>query len=134
MQAGGCQCGNVRYECADAPVRILVCHCAECRKQSASAFGITYVVPATSFRLTAGTPGTWSRQADSGNRIDCAFCPVCGSRVWHRSSATPDFVNVKAGSLDAPIDLSEATHLWTSRKLPGVVIPEHARQFARQPA
>jgi len=39
---------------------------------------------------------------------------------------------VKAGSLDEPVDISNAVHIWTSRKLPSVVIPEDARQFAEE--
>jgi hypothetical protein len=38
-------------------------------------------------------------------------------------------VSIEGGSLDRPPDLSPAVHVWTSRKLPGVVIPEDAAQF-----
>ena len=133
MQKGGCQCGNVRYECAERPERIYVCHCEECRKQSASAFGITFFVPRATFRVTRGKASVWTRTADSGRTITCMFCPECGSRLWHESSGTPDTINIKAGSLDIPVDISGAVHLWTTRKLPGVTIPEGARQFPRQP-
>ena len=34
---GGCQCGAVRYEIAQEPLAVYVCHCRECQKQSASA-------------------------------------------------------------------------------------------------
>jgi len=40
----------------------------------------------------------------------------------------------KGGSLDEPIDVSAAAHIWTTRKLQGVIIPEHAEQHAREPA
>jgi len=133
MRQGGCQCGGVRYECADTPLKLIVCHCAECRKQSASAFGMTYQVPKTAFRLTRGAPRFWTRASQHGATIVCAFCPECGSRVWHASSRTPDCINVKAGSLDEPMDISGAMHIWTDRCLPGVVIPPGALQFAQQP-
>ena len=42
-------------------------------------------------------------------------------------------VSIKGGSLDRPVDLTRATHIWVSRKLPGVVIPEGAPQFAEEP-
>jgi len=133
MREGGCQCGSLRYECAEQPLKVYVCHCKECRKQSASAFGITYFVPRTSFRLTRGTPRFWTRDTDSGRKLECAFCPACGSRLWHASSGTPDVINVKAGSLDELVDISSATHIWTSRKVSGVVIPDGARQFPEEP-
>ena len=42
-------------------------------------------------------------------------------------------IHVKGGSLDQPIDLTSAVHLWTSRKLPGVVVPPGAQQYPEEP-
>jgi len=42
---GGCQCGAIRYELSGEGLELYVCHCKECRKQSASAFGISVIVP-----------------------------------------------------------------------------------------
>lgn len=134
MIHGGCQCGSVRYEIdADLPTTIFVCHCRECQKQSASAFGMSVPVPATAFRLVSGTLHRWERQADSGATVTCAFCPTCGSRIWHRSSQAPDALRIRGGSLDIPPDISTAVHIWTERKLGGTVIPDGTTQHARQP-
>jgi hypothetical protein len=130
---GGCQCGAVRYEISEAPLAVYVCHCRECRKQSASAFGISVEVRRAAFRVVGGSPKTWSRPTDSGRTLDCRFCPNCGSRLWHEAAAGAETITVKGGSLDAPVDLSTAIHIWTSRRLPGVTIPEGAPQFAREP-
>ena len=130
---GGCQCGAVRYELWDAPETVYFCHCTECRKQSASAFGISVIMRASAFKLTAGQPRVWQRDTDSGNRLDCWFCPDCGTRVWHVSSASPAFRSVKGGSLDAAPDMSGAAHIFTDSKLPGVVIPEGALSFPGEP-
>ena len=133
MRSGGCQCGGVRYESEGEALELYICHCRECRKQSASAFGISLLVPRVGFRVTRGEPRLWSRATDSGGRIDCAFCPTCGSRLWHRRGRTPDTLSLKAGSLDEPVDLGAAVHIWTTRRLPGVAIPEGARQFPEEP-
>jgi hypothetical protein len=130
MLRGGCQCGDVRYESAGEPLALYICHCRECRKQSASAFGISLSMPKAGLRLVRGTPQFWTRPADSGRRVTCAFCPTCGSRLWHEQ---PESLSIKAGSLDEPIDLTRAIHIWTSRKLPGVIIPDDAKQFAEEP-
>ena len=132
MRTGGCQCGEVRYESEGESPALYVCHCRECRSQSSSAFGISFIVPRQGLRLTKGTPKFWSRPADSGGRVDCAFCPNCGSRLWHEAEGEPT-VSIKGGSLDDPPDLSTAFHIWTSRKLPGVVIPDGAEQFPEEP-
>jgi hypothetical protein len=134
---GGCQCGAVRYEVSAAPSTIYVCHCGECRKQSASAFGVSVFVPRAAFRIVSGSAKLWERAKKSGGTLACAFCAECGSRLWDDPSgaaATGRFLCLKGGALDAPVDLGAAVHIWTSRKLPGVVVPEGARQFAMDPA
>jgi len=129
---GGCQCGAVRYAITGPPTNLYICHCRECRKQSASAFGISLFVRREDFRLTQGKTKRWSRPADSGRMLHCAFCPDCGSRLWHEAAGEHDTISVKGGSLDQTLDLGEAIHVWTSRKLPGVLIPEHAAQFPQE--
>jgi hypothetical protein len=133
LLTGGCQCGAVRYEIAGAPLATYVCHCRECRKQSASAFGISLIVRRSDFQLTQGSPRLWSRGTDSGRTLHCAFCPDCGSRLFHEGAPERETISVKGGSLDQPLDLTQAIHIWTTRKLPGVVIPEHASQFPKEP-
>lgn len=131
--AGGCQCGSVRYEVTGEPVTLYVCHCRECQKQSASAFGISVIVRRSDFRVTQGEVKVWPRATDRGGRLACAFCPVCGSRLWHEPVEATGTISIKGGSLDEPPDLRPASHIWTSRKLPGVIVPETATQFAGEP-
>lgn len=130
---GRCQCGALGYECDDAPSRLYICHCTECRRQSASAFGMSLEVLRAGFRLTKGVPRFWTRQADSGGMVRCGFCPDCGSRIWHESGPETERLAVKAGSLDEPVDASTAIHIWTVSKLDGIVIPKNAAQFPREP-
>ncbi|WP_119389110.1 GFA family protein [Taklimakanibacter lacteus] len=132
-RTGGCQCGAVRYECAGEPFALFICHCTECRKQSASAFGMSLPAPREGFRITKGEPKFWSRRGDSGLQINGAFCPHCGSRLWDEPQDAPDIVVLKGGSLDQPIDMAKAIHIWTSRKLPGMIIPPDAAQFPEEP-
>jgi hypothetical protein len=130
---GGCQCGAVRYAIDAAPLALYICHCRECRKQSASAFGMSLEVPLTGLRVTQGEPTSWSRDTDSGNRLRGFFCPRCGSRLWHQQEPPTATVTIKAGSLDAPVDATGAVHIWTSRKLPGITIPADTRTFKEEP-
>jgi hypothetical protein len=133
MRTGGCQCGAVRYECAGEPMALYICHCRECQHQSASAFGMSLSMPAGTMRATQGMPKFWARLANSGRQVRCAFCPDCGSRLWHEP-VDGDYLTIKAGSLDQPVDVSQAIHIWTSRKLPGVIIPTRAQRFPEEPA
>jgi len=132
-RTGGCQCGRVRYELTGPLLGLYVCHCGECRKQSASAFGISAFFRSADLRLLGGTPSRWSRPTKSGWTIVSFFCPDCGSRLWDGDKDREDEVCIKGGSLDEPLDLGGAVHIWTSRVLPGVIIPEHARRWPQDP-
>ena len=129
---GRCQCGAAAYSISAEPSAIYVCHCRECQKQSASAFGISVSVTKAHFHLERGDVRTWSRRTESGRTLDCKFCAACGSRLWHEGPDR-DELSVKGGSLDRPVDLGSAIHIWVSRKLPGVLIPEGATRFAEEP-
>jgi hypothetical protein len=100
MRTGRCQCSEVCYESMEESISLYVCHCRECQKQSASAFGITLEVPRKGFRVTQGTPTYWSRATDSGRELKCVFCPTCGSRLWHEAESTSETLSIKGSSLD----------------------------------
>lgn len=132
MQTGRCQCGEIRYQSHAEPLALYICHCRECQKQSASAFGISVDVPRTGFKITQGVPQYWSRITARGGNLRCAFCSTCGTRLWHESDPLSERLSIKGGSLDEPIDVSKAIHVWVSRKLPGIIIPEDAKQFPEE--
>ena len=133
MRVGGCQCGGVRYAVQAETGRLYVCHCTECRRQSGSAFGLSLEVFRSGFALTRGQTKSWTRGADSGGKVVCHFCPDCGTRIWHAHGPASETLTVKAGTLDEPVDLSDAIHIWTDRRLPGVMIPEGVRRFPGEP-
>lgn len=130
---GGCQCGQVRYRIARAPVAVYCCHCRECQKQSASAFGMSIPVRIADISFT-GRRESWERGTDLGTRTRCHFCRECGSRVYHQSIATPDRATIKAGSLDDPSWLRPSAHIRVSRKQPWVILDPLVPAHATQPA
>jgi hypothetical protein len=121
--AGGCQCGALRYALSAEPQAIYVCHCTECQRQSASAFGMSMPVSETGLTLTSGTPKEWRRTAASGHVVTAFFCPECGSRIFTRSTRLPGTVFLKCGTLDDTRRLRPVVHFWTSSAQPWVPIP-----------
>jgi hypothetical protein len=113
---GGCQCGRVRYRVTGRPLTFYACHCTECRKQSASAFGLSLWVKRPDFALRSGEPKFWERPADSGDTTVCAFCPDCGTRLYHFGRRDPDILSLKAGALDDTAGLVPVGHIWTRSK------------------
>ena len=117
---GGCQCGKVRYRVTGAPLTLYACHCTECQKQSASAFGLSLWVKRSDLEILSGEPKYWERSADSGNTTLCAFCPECGSRLFHAPSDDPEIYSLKGGSLDDISSLAPVGHIWVRSKQPWV--------------
>lgn len=126
-RSGGCQCGYLRYEVTKRPVGLAVCHCTECQRQSGSAFGLSLGIPEGAFRLTSVTLKTFAVVCDSGRRKTCAFCPECGTRIYHQ---TVNGMSLKAGTLDDTSWLRPDAHYWTMRKHPWVTIAEGVRKFS----
>lgn len=104
VREGGCLCGRIRYAVSGPPVRTGLCHCADCRKTSGSAFVAFAVWPRSAFETTGG-------QREHAGR---AFCPDCGGRVY---SLRADEAELMLGSLDdAPYDLPPAREGWCIRR------------------
>lgn len=128
---GGCQCGAVRYVLRGAR-SVYTCHCLECQKQTASAFAMS--IPLLADRLTLqGQPEVYSRSAFSGGITQCRFCRSCGTRLYHQSSRSPEYVTLKAGTLDDSTGLEPVAHLWISRKQPWVILDPTIPAFDTQP-
>lgn len=125
-----CQCGTVSFRAsAPCPEKIYICHCLECRKQSASAFGVSAVFPAQGMWPLAPDVRSklevWTRPTDAGNTTECYFCKICGVRLFHRG-ILPDgqpkqMLTVKAGCLE-DVSLEGARHIWTRSAL--LPVPE----------
>jgi hypothetical protein len=120
---GGCQCGAVRYEVVGAPRQVIVCHCSECQRQSGSAFGMTMVIDEGALRLTQGELKTFARKADSGREVLGAFCPQCGTRIYHKLEWRPGALSLKPGTLDDTSWLKPQVHIWTDSKQRWLDIP-----------
>ena len=129
---GGCQCGAVRYTIAADSLRAYACHCRECQKQSASAFGVSVPVSEQDITITGETQ-IWGRPTDSGSYTECHFCPQCGSRLYHSGRNRPGLITVKGGSLDDPAAIDFVAHIWTIRKAPWIELPEGLPQWDTQP-
>ncbi|KND91365.1 hypothetical protein TOPH_04131 [Tolypocladium ophioglossoides CBS 100239] len=115
-----CQCGSVAFKTPlPEPLALYICHCAECRRQTSSAFGASAIFPR--FKLPdAELLSCYARPTPSGQTLYCYFCRSCGTRLIH---ATPskNVVSIKGGCIEG-LDWTKAIHLWTKTAM--VPIPE----------
>ena len=66
--AGGCLGGGVRYTSEAEPVLTALCHCADCQKQTSSAFSILVAVPKGTLRLEGQNLATFHGVGSLGSR------------------------------------------------------------------
>lgn len=131
---GGCQCGDVRYSIARDSVKTLYCcHCSDCQKQSASAFGMSLITERQGFKLLQGALSVWETRTARDTLKRCHFCPRCGVRIWHDNGDGSALISVKAGTLDDSGVLKPVAHLWTRRAQDWVPLPDSALRFEGEP-
>jgi hypothetical protein len=93
---GGCQCGAVRYELGQPPLRTCICHCRMCQKASGQAFMAFATVRQEHLQWTRGTPSVFK----SSNMAQRGFCRDCGTPLTFKFEG--DEISVTIGSLDDP--------------------------------
>ncbi|KAK7740870.1 hypothetical protein SLS62_010967 [Diatrype stigma] len=108
MPEGSCFCGNVRISYEGEPVAKAICHCSDCRKITGTTYSTNLIVPTAGFRVTAGTPKTVAKTADTGNTVTSHFCGDCGSTLFRDGPTFGDNTVIKVGVLDDPAALDAA--------------------------
>ena len=130
---GGCACGAIRYATAHAPIFQNHCQCRDCQRRSGTGHGSWLTFPARAEMSISGEATYWDVAADSGNVKRHAFCPVCGTPVFLRFAAAPDFIAVPAGSLDDPVRFAPQALTYAARALPWDSIDPALQAFERMP-
>jgi hypothetical protein len=135
-KAGGCQCGNIRYELLGEPEMLYACHCKDCQKQSASAFGMSLIMNPGDIGFTKGEERlrSWDTRGENGAIKRCSFCRDCGTRIMHGSDDPLETFSIKAGSLDDSTGLRPVAHIWLKRAQTWISIDsEHSLCFDEEP-
>jgi len=99
MFSGRCLCGAVRFEIDGLLGPFAYCHCTSCRRASGSAFTANSPVATATVRWTRGR--TSLREYESSPGKFRAFCDNCGSPVYARLVAQPDWLSMRLGLIDA---------------------------------
>lgn len=152
-----CQCGTVSFKTpSDKPKALYHCHCTQCRKQSASAFGTSAVFTSEGLipfseeleeklevynRSSEEQHNKQDPEASGGEvtdsagaSVDCYFCKKCGVRVMHRRRDANRYeggvVMIKGGCVEG-LDWTGGVHIFTKHAV--WPIPEEAEQYEGAP-
>ncbi|QIR35923.1 GFA family protein [Tolypothrix sp. PCC 7910] len=128
---GGCLCGYVRYKYNGELEAANYCHCQDCRKTTGSAFNVGVRIQSAALRIVAGQVKSYTKNGNSGNKITREFCPECGSPLFTRAPAKPQFVWLKAGSLDNPQLVKPVHQIWTDSAVSWAYIDPELPSFSQ---
>jgi len=129
--SGHCACGQVVYEYNGMVGPANYCHCEDCRRLNGSAFNIGVRMDSAEFKVVSGSLKAFSKCGDSGRELTRHFCSNCGSPIFTSSPTHPDYVYVKAGTLDDASVVKPTHESWTESAVSWSRIDADLRSFSR---
>ena len=122
---GGCTCRQVRYRLKSKPMFVNACHCTWCQRETGAAFATNAMIEAGRVEsIGEVTPVSVDTPSASGKGQRIWRCPNCQVAVWSNYAGAGDRVRfVRVGTLDAGHGIEPDIHIFTSTKLPWVVLP-----------
>ncbi|MFK7852854.1 MAG: GFA family protein [Granulosicoccus sp.] len=124
-QAGGCQCGSVRYSTSRQVVRAMACHCTTCKLRTGSAYGVGVYFQDEDVSITQGQLNTFEfRSNTSGRWLRNEFCPKCGTTVTWTTEMRPGLRGIAGGSYDDPDWYRIEAHIWAHSARSDMCYPE----------
>ncbi|NKB98127.1 MAG: aldehyde-activating protein [Pseudomonadales bacterium] len=113
-QTGQCLCGEIRYSFTDEPIAAAHCHCLDCQKATGCGFATVFGLAGQDVELFGQESlGEFTLKARSGLSVTRLFCQNCGSPMFTKAENNPDFIWIKAGSLDQSDWLKPTDSCWT---------------------
>ncbi len=130
VHEGRCTCGHVRYRLTSPPLFVHCCHCTWCQRETGTAFALNALIEADRVELLSGEVEIVDTPSASGKGQRISRCPICKVAVWSNYGGAGDLVRfIRVGTLLEPDRLPPDVHIFTSTKLPWVVLPEGAAVF-----
>ncbi|MEM7462730.1 MAG: GFA family protein [Pseudomonadota bacterium] len=133
-QQGRCLCQAISYEVTANPLRVIVCHCKFCQRNTGSAYLVEPIFEKSGFTVTSGQAKTYRHTSKgSGKQLDIHFCENCGTKIYLSFERFSDLVGVFGGTFDDPdwFDRNSryTKHIFVSMAQRGTILPAGVRLF-----
>ncbi len=129
---GACHCGAIAYEAEVDPARVTVCHCIDCQTLSGAAIRASVPAKVEDFHLLRGTPKSYVKTAESGNRRAQVFCGDCGSPLYSADAVGAKAYMLRIGVMKERAQLPPQRQIWCEAALPWtaelLALPKIAKQ------
>jgi len=130
IHEGACTCGHVRFRMTSDPLFVHCCHCSWCQRESGTAFALNALIEADRVELIEGKVEIIDTLSASGKGQRISRCPNCRVAVWSNYGGGGDSVRfIRVGTLLDPDRIPPDVHIFTSTKLPWVVLTDDVPVF-----
>lgn len=130
---GRCLCGQVCYTIDAEPLGARTCWCRDCQRIASGGPTNNALFAPEAVRF-AGEIATFTRIADSGNRVERGFCPHCGSQLYSRTIKPEGGpIRIRIGTLDDPELIAPQSVIWASSAPSWAVIDSRLPHLAKGP-
>jgi hypothetical protein len=124
----------VTYSVDAEPVWQGVCHCANCQRQTASAFSAVIGVPSEALTVQGDTLASFTTVSEGfQSTTERRFCCSCGSPLFSTIESMPEVAFLKAGTIDDISWFEPTAEIWTGSAQPWTPHFENATRYERIP-
>jgi hypothetical protein len=113
MSTGRCLCGDIRFETYATPAWIAYCHCASCRRHTASPVACFVNVPVAAVRFS----GERARYVSSPG-VTRSHCARCGTPIGYETAKRPEEIDLYVNVFDHPEAFAPGLHVFEAERLP----------------
>jgi hypothetical protein len=128
MFTGRCLCGGVRFELDGELGPFAYCHCTSCRRASGTAFAANSPVLVAEEKWPSGRESI--REYESSPGKFRAFCGRCGSPIYARLAAQPDWLYIRLGLIDADPGHRAYAHFNVASKAAWFTVADDLPQYS----
>lgn len=113
MSTGRCLCGDIRFETSAPPSWVAYCHCASCRRHTASPVACFVNLPLAAVRFGGerarylSTPG-----------VTRSHCARCGTPIAYETQKRPGEIDLYVNAFESPEDFAPGLHVFEAERLP----------------
>ena len=127
--AGGCFCQKIRYQVHDRAVSKGICYCSQCQKSGAAYGSPLLVLHKDQFECSKIDLGSVSSTSDRGATVTRNFCKDCGTHIFSQISDVPDFITVKAVTMDNFNMFKPDYLVWTESAVDFCAFPDGITKY-----
>ena len=118
-----CACEKLRITVEGDPILAAVCNCTVCQRKTGSPYGFSSYFENSQLVSIEGEHRFWSREAETGRRVEQHFCANCGSNMFWYAEVLPDTIGIAAGNFNDPDFPVPDTAAWAQSKYKWVEFP-----------